>query len=443
MNPSEIIDLLSDDDTPTPGDADNPIVLSDDEAEPIPVSAQRDTAIPSSSNSSQSLSQRKNLRPVSPSSSNRSARCHDSQSRNSPSAVGDARDENVPTVRETTISEYGITEEPSSPMQFHATEPPSTPTTPPLPHSDLHSVKPVDESPAANIDTDQMPSPIQNGSEVLDNVPNTVLGPMCGGPFRVGSASSTPIRPKPRNMGISPRTAMVHNPSSPNRGHDLQTNSSADASPIRVRGTRFRAAGEQGSPSRPFRGIEDQGDARPKEGSNAPPTNSSRTVSSSTLVSLARNMSIRSSPIRSSLTARDFGMQETHSPSPKLKSDFGMRALLSPSPKLKSDFGMRALLSPSPVQKSHFGMRALLSPPPVQKSDFGMRVLLSPSPELRSDFGMRTTPSPEPQDDSPETPGDLAITAPRSVSPVTSGEFSKSITFRRHSASHRLVRLLK
>ena len=355
---------MSGGDTPSPGDAkNNPIVLdSDDEAGPIPISTQRDTTITSSSNPSQSISQRKNLQQVSPSGSNHSARCHDSQSRNSPPAVSDTRDENVPAVREATTSEHEITEEPPPPMQSHITEPPSTPTTPLLPHPDLQSVEPaVDEPPTANINTDQMPSPIQNGSEVCDNVPNTVSGSMCGGPSRVGSSSSSPISPKSRNMEISPRTAVAHNPSSPNRGHDLQTNSSANASPIRVRGTLFSgpsglwknyfraATGEKASPSRPSRAIGDQGDARPKEGSDNPPINSPRNVSSSTLVSLTRNMSIRTSPTRSAVASRD----------------------------------------------------------------------------------------------TPETPDDIAIATPGSVSSVTSGEFSKSITSRRHSVSHRLVHNLK
>lgn len=355
---------MSGDDTPSPGDADNPIVLdSDDEAESIPISTQRDATIPSSTNSSQSVSQRKNLQQLSPSGSNHSARCHDSQGRNSPSAVINTRDENVPAVRETTTSEYEITVEPPPPMQFHATESPSIPTTPLLPHSDLHSVKQaVDESPTANINTVQMPSLIQNGPEVWDNVPNTVSEPMRGGSSRVGSPSSSPVSPKSRNMEISPRTAVAHNPSSPNRGHDLQINSSADASPIRVRGTLFSgpsglwknyfraATGEKASPSRPSRAIGDQGgDASPKEGSNNPPINSPRNVSSSTLVSLARNMSIRTSPTRSTVSAR-----------------------------------------------------------------------------ITS-----------------ETPDDLAITTPGTVSSVTSGEFSRSIASRRHSVSHRLVHHFK
>lgn len=340
---------MSGDDTPARGNADNPIVLSDDEVEPIPVSTQRDTAIPSSTHSSQSLSQRKNPEPVSPSSSNHSPRSHDSQSRNSPAAVSDTRNENVLAARETTTSEYESTEELPSPMQFHVTEPPSTPTTPLLPHSDPHSAKSVDGSPAANINTDQIPSPIQNGSEVWDNVPNTVSGPMCRGPFRVASTSSPPVSPKSRNVGISTRTVMAHNPSSPDRGHDPQINSSADVSPIRVRGTWFRVAGEKASPSRSSRGIGDQGDARPKEGLNAPPNDLSSNVPSSTLVSSAQNMSIRSSPTRPTFAARD----------------------------------------------------------------------------------------------SSETPDDLAMSTPGSVSSVTSGEFSKCITSRSHSVSHRLVRHLK
>ena len=313
---------MSDDGTQPPGNESNPIVLdsdSDDEADFTPV--QRGTAVPPLLNASRPISQRKELQPVSPSGSDHSARSHASQSR-SPPGVATTGDENVLAESETSTSENEIVDKLQSPLQLRGTESPSTQTKPPLPDSDLPSVEPIDQLPATNVNSDRVASPVQNGSEVRDKVPNIVSEPTCGGSSSpVASPSPSLVDSETQNMETSPhRPAMTHLPSSPNRGHDLPTDALKNSSPVRVRGTLYSgpsglwkdffrvATGEQVSPSRPSRSAkaEEQGDTtRPKGGSNTPRVNSPRNVSSSTLVSLTRNMSIGASPTRSTVVARD------------------------------------------------------------------------------------------------------------------------------------------
>jgi hypothetical protein len=311
-NPREIFEVSSSDDAPAPGHASNPIVLeSDDEADPI--SAQRVAAVPPSSDAPQFISQLEDPRPVPPSSSNHS---HSPQSTGSPPLVPNTRNENVLAVRETSTSEDEITDNLLSPMQARGTESPSTETASLLPPSDPDSVKLLDEVPASDANTDQMSSPIQDSSDILDQVPNTVSGPMHRGSPPVPSSVS-PVSPKSQIMEISHESAMIHMTSSPSRGHDLPTNASANVSPIRVCGTLHSgpsglwkdfyraAAGEQASPSRDSRNIAQLGDTRSKEELIIPRDNSSRNVSSSALVSLARNLSISTSPKRSTVAVRD------------------------------------------------------------------------------------------------------------------------------------------
>lgn len=308
--------LLSDDDTPAPGNASNPIVLeSDNEADPTPAQ-QGGTTAPPSSDSSRSMSQHEDLHPAPPSSSNHS---HSSQSRGSPPVIANTRNENTPAVRETSTSEEEIPDNLPSPMQSRGTESPSSETALFLPPSDLDSVKPIDELPALGANTDRMSSPIEDGSDVCDKVPGRGSGPMRRGSPPVPSSVS-PISPKPQNMEIShesDESATEHIVSSPNRGHDLPTNASANVSPVRVRGTLYSGpsglwkdfyrvvAGEQASPSRSSRSIGDQDDTRSKTDLNTPRANSPGNASSSALVSLARNMSISTSPKRSAVAARD------------------------------------------------------------------------------------------------------------------------------------------
>jgi hypothetical protein len=305
--------LLSDDETSAPGNESNPIVLeSDNEADPTPAQ-QGGTTAPPSSDSSRSMSQHEGLHPVPPSSPNHS---HSSQSRGSPPVVANTRNENMPAVGETSTSEEEITD---NPKQSRGTESPDSETAPLLPPSDPDSVKPIDELPASSVNTDRMSSPIENGSDVCDNVPGTRSGLMRRGSPPVPSSVS-PISPKPQYMEISHEShesAMEHMSSSPNRGHDLSTNASTNVSPVRVRGTLYSgpsglwkdfyrvAAGEQASPSKSSRGIGEQVDTRSKSELNTPHANSSRDISSSALVSLARNMSISTSPKRSAVAARD------------------------------------------------------------------------------------------------------------------------------------------
>ena len=262
------------------------------------------------------MSQHEDLHPAPPSSSNHS---HSSQSRGSPPVIANTRNENTPAVRETSTSEEEIPDNLPSPMQSRGTESPSSETALFLPPSDLDSVKPIDELPALGANTDRMSSPIEDGSDVCDKVPGRGSGPMRRGSPPVPSSVS-PISPKPQNMEIShesDESATEHIVSSPNRGHDLPTNASANVSPVRVRGTLYSGpsglwkdfyrvvAGEQASPSRSSRSIGDQDDTRSKTDLNTPRANSPGNASSSALVSLARNMSISTSPKRSAVAARD------------------------------------------------------------------------------------------------------------------------------------------
>jgi hypothetical protein len=275
---------LSDDDTPPPGDESNPIVLdSDDEAEPI--LAERVPSVQPLLNASQSTPQRRKIQPGSPSGSNHLARPHASQRRPSPGAsnTGD---------------------------EFRDTESPSIQRAPLSPHSDMHSVQAVPS--VVNANADQMPLPIQDSSEIQDKMPNTVSENMREALSPVASSLS-PMSPKLRSKGNSDRLAMARISSSPNRGHDPPVDASADSSFVPVRGTpRSGSSGlclrvttaEPASPSRPSRDIEKQGD-RSKEARTSLRATSSRNITSSTLVSLARNMSIRT-PTPSSVAGRSY-----------------------------------------------------------------------------------------------------------------------------------------
>ena len=284
----EIIELLSDAGTPPPGDASNPIVLdSDDEAD------QRDSSIYPLLEASRSTPPPKDTHPDPPSGSNHVARSHTSQS-SSPdtSNTGD---------------------------EFRDAEPPPVQSASPPPQSE-HSIQAVDQPPVMNGKTYQTPSPIRDSSEIQDKMPNGVSENTREASSPVASSPSS-TSPKSRNTGISDRLAMSRVSSSPNRSHLPPVDPSANSSFIPVlpvRGTlysgrsglwkgffRVTTAGPA-SPSKPSRDIEveEEGDARSKEAPTPPRANSPCKITPTTLVSLAQNMSIRSSPTPSSVDGR-------------------------------------------------------------------------------------------------------------------------------------------
>lgn len=282
--------LLSDDDTPPPGDASNPIVLdSDDEADHL--LAERAPSV------QQSLvpPRRKNTQPRSPSGSNYLARSQASQYRTPPgaSSTGD---------------------------ELCDAESPSTQGAPLSPQSDVHSVQAVPST--VNANAGQMPLPIQDSSEIQDKMSNAVSENMREALSPV-APSLSPISPKSRNKGISDRVAMARMSSSPNRGHDPPVDASTDSSFVPVRGTLYSGPSgsskdffrvtiaEPASPLRPSRGVEKQVDARPKEATTSLRADLSRNITSSTLVSLARKMSIRTSPTPSSVAGRSYIEMDT------------------------------------------------------------------------------------------------------------------------------------
>lgn len=285
----EIIELLSDSDSPPPGDASNPIVLdSDDEAdEPGP-------SVHPLPEASQFTPRRKNIRPDPPSGSNHLARSHTSQS-SSPPDTSNTGDE------------------------FRDVESPPFQRAPLSPQSE-HSTQAVDQPSVVNGKTDQTSLPVQDNSEIQDNMPNGVSentreAPSPEAPF------PSPISPKSRNTGISDRLAISRTSSSPNGSHLPPVDASADSLVIPVRGTLY--SGRSGlwkgffrvttaSPSKRSRDVdvEEEGDAQSKEALTPPRANSPRKVTPTTLISLAQNMSIRSSPTPSSVDGRDLEMSD-------------------------------------------------------------------------------------------------------------------------------------
>lgn len=275
----EIIELLSDDDTPPPGDASNPIVLdSDDEAD------QRDFSVPPLIEASR----RKDIHPDPPSSSNHLARSHTPQS-SSPDAsnTGDEfRDADLPVRRAS-----------------------------PSPQSE-HSIQAVNQF--VNGKADQTPLPIEDGPEVQDKMPNDV-SENTRETSSPAASSPIPMSPESRNTGL----AISRISSSPN-SHLPPVHASADSSVVPVRGTLY--SGRSGlwkgffkatvagsaSPSRPSRdvGVEEEGNVRSKEATIPSRVNSPSKITPTTLVSLARNISIRSSPTPSSVNETDLEISD-------------------------------------------------------------------------------------------------------------------------------------
>ncbi|KAF8482693.1 hypothetical protein DFH94DRAFT_376049 [Russula ochroleuca] len=267
-NSREIIVLSDDDDdTPPPGNASNPIILdSDDEADHI--LTERVPSVQPLLDGSRFTPRRKNTQPRTPPGT---------------SGTGD---------------------------EVCDAESPSTQEAPLSPHSDVHSVQAVPS--VVNGNADQMPLPVQDSSEIQDKLPNTVSENMRVALFPVVS----PISLKLRNKGISDRVVMARISSSPNRRHDPPVDASTDSSFVPARGTLHSGpsgspkdflrvtTAEPVSPLRPARSVEKQVDSRSKEATTPLRASSSRNIISSTLVSLARNMSIRTSPTPSSVAGR-------------------------------------------------------------------------------------------------------------------------------------------
>lgn len=253
-NYKEIINLLSDDDTPPRGDATNPIVLdSDDEADPI--LAERVSSVQPLLDASPSTPRRRNIQPRSPPGSNYLARSPTSL-RGPPIGVPDTEDE------------------------FRDAESPSVQRATLSPDSDTHSVH------SLNANVDQIPSPLQDGSEIQDKMANSfsqnlreALPPVAFSP----SAMS----PKSRNKRIH-LLAIARISSSPNRGHDPRVGASADSSFVPV-----------------SRGTE-KGDARSKEEPTPLRASSSCNIISPMLVSATQNMSITTSPTLLRVAGRSY-----------------------------------------------------------------------------------------------------------------------------------------
>jgi hypothetical protein len=256
----EIIELLSDDDTPPRGtsprgNASNPIVLdSDDEADIIV--AERAPSVQPLLDASPSTPRRKNIQPSSPSGSNYFARF-----RASPRGP-------IPGVSNTGD-------------EFRNVESPSAQRAPLSPQSDMHSSLPS----LVNVNRDQVSSPIQDGSEIQDKMLNTVsenlreaLPPVA---FLPSPMSLGPGNKRNYNLLATARISL-----SPNRNHDPPVDASADSSFVPV-----------------SRRIE-KGDARSKEAPIPLRVNSSCNITSSTLVSMTQDMSIAPGPTLSSVAGR-------------------------------------------------------------------------------------------------------------------------------------------
>lgn len=287
----EVIELLSDADTPPPsGDASNPIVLdSDDEAD------QRGSSVYPLLEASRSTLRPENIHPDSPSGSNHLPRSHTSQS-SSPDTSN-------------TGDEFCDAESP--PIQRAS-----------LPPQSEHSLQAVDQPSVVNGETYQTPLPIRDSSEIQDKMPNGVSENTREASSPVASSPS-PMSPKSGNMGISDRLANSSISSSPNRSHLRPVDASTNSSFVPVRGTlysgrsglwkgffRVTAAGPV-SPSRPSRDVDvEEGVARSKEAPPPPRANSPCNITPTTLVSLAQNMSIRSSPTPSSVDRRSLEISD-------------------------------------------------------------------------------------------------------------------------------------
>jgi len=290
----EIIELLSDDDTPPPGDASNPIVLdSDEEAD------EQGSSVQPLREASQSSLRRKNIPPETPSGSNHLALSHASQS-SSPDASNTGE-------------------------EFHDAESPSAQRAS-LSHQHEHPVQAVDQLSVVNAKADQMPLPIQDSPEIQDKMSPNGVSENTRDALSPVASSPSPMSPKSKNKGIlsHPHLATGRIFSSPNRSHDPSADASADSSVVPVRGTLYSGrcglwkgffkatAAEPTSPSRPSRNVEEQRDTRSKEAPAPPRANPPCNSTSTTLVSLARNMSIRSSPTPSSVDGK--GLENSDGP---------------------------------------------------------------------------------------------------------------------------------
>jgi hypothetical protein len=263
-----------------PGDASNPIVLDSDEEADQPVSS-----VQPSLAASQSTPRRENTHPEPPSSPNYLARSQASQS-SSPSGASNRGDE------------------------FCEAESPSIQRTSPSPQS-KHS---VDQFLAVDANADQT-LPMQDSSEIQDKMPNAV-SEITRETHSPVASFLPPMSPKSKDNGISDRLAMARTTLSPNRAHGPPVDASTDTSVVSVCGTLYGGPSglwkgffkatttEPASHSRLSCGIEEQGDAQSKKAPTPPRAKSPCSITSTALVSLARNMSIRSSPTPLSVDGR-------------------------------------------------------------------------------------------------------------------------------------------
>ena len=288
----EIIELLSDSDTPPPGDAGNPIVLdSDDEAD------EAGSPVYPLLEASRSTSRRKSIHPDPPSGSNHLERSHISQSSSPPDTSN-------------TGDEFRDAE--SLPVQRASLSPQSE-----------HSIQVVDEPSVVNGKTDQTPLPIQDSLEIQDKMPNGVSENTREASSPAAS-SPPPMSPESRNKEISDRLAVSRISSSPNRSHLPPVDTSAVSPVVPVRGTLYSGrsglwkgffrvtSNGQTSPSKSSRDvdIEEDGDARSNEAPTPPRANSPCEITPTALVSLAQNMSIGSSPTPPSVDGRGLEMSD-------------------------------------------------------------------------------------------------------------------------------------
>jgi hypothetical protein len=347
----EIIELLSDDDTPPAGDASNPIVLdSDDEAD------RRVPSVHPLPEASQFTPRPRNIHPDPPSGSNHLARSHTLQSSspdtsNTGDEFCDAESSSVQRASLPPPSEHSIqaVDQPSvvngktyqTPSPIQAVGQPYVVTgktyQTPSPIQAVYQpsvvigktyqtpspIQVVDQSSVVNGKTYQTPSPIRDSSEIQDNMPNGVSENTREASSPVATSPS-PMNLKSRDMEISDRLAISRISSSPNQNHLPPVDASTNSSFVPVRGTlysgrsglwkgffRITTAGPA-SPSKPSRDIdvEEEGDARSKEAPTSPRVHSPCKFTPTTLVSLAQNMSIRSSPTPPSVDGRDLEISD-------------------------------------------------------------------------------------------------------------------------------------
>ena len=277
--------MLSDTDSPPPGDAGNPIILdSDDEG------GQPSSSVYPLLDVSQSAPLPKNIHPDPPFGSSHLPRSHTSRSSSPPETSNTGDDE------------------------FCGAESPSVQRASLLPQSE-HSIQAVDQPPIMNGKPDQTPLHIQDSSEIQDKMPNGVPENRREAPSPVASSSSQ-MSPKSRNEGASDPLAISRISSSPNRIHFPPVDASVESPIVPVRGTLY--SGRSGlwkgffrvttsSPSKPSRDVNinvEEGDAQSEEAPTPPRANSPCKATPTTLVSLAQNMSIRSSPTPSCVDGR-------------------------------------------------------------------------------------------------------------------------------------------